>query len=64
MPNQPGLTVVSKTPGVHRDNIDHNSSSTTQLVLYMGKQYRLGSREMKNLYQGVELLTRNQTSAF
>ena len=36
----------------------------SQLVLYMAQQYRQGSRVMKNLYRGVELLSRNQTSAF
>ena len=35
-----------------------------QLVLYMAEQYRQGSREMKNLYRGVELLSRNQRPAF
>ena len=37
-----------------------------QLVLYMAQQYRhwMGSREMETLYRGVELLSRNQTSAF
>ena len=35
-----------------------------QLVLYMAQQYRQGSREAKNLYRGIELLSRNQTSAF
>ena len=33
-----------------------------QLVLHMAQQYCQGSREMKNLYRGVELLSRNQTS--
>ena len=33
-----------------------------QLVLYMAQQYRQGCRVMKNLYRGVELLSRNQTS--
>ena len=35
-----------------------------QLALYMAQQYRQGSRVMKNLYRGVERLSRNQTSAF
>ena len=35
-----------------------------ELVLYMAQQYRQGSRVMKNLYRGVELLSGNQTSAF
>ena len=35
-----------------------------QLVLHMAQQYRQGSREMKNLVRGDELLLRNQTSAF
>ena len=35
-----------------------------QLVLYKAQQYRQGSREVKSLYRGVELLSRNHTSAF
>ena len=35
-----------------------------QLVLYMAQQYRQGSRVMKKLYRGVELLSHNQISAF
>ena len=51
--------------GVHRDNIDHNLSSTTATGSLHGTAISsLGCREMKTLYRGVELLSRNQPSAF
>ena len=57
---------LCRSHGVHIIAITPNKTLVLlrQLVLYMAQQYRQGSREMKKLYQGVELLSLNQTSVF
>ena len=48
----------------HCDGKNKTLVQLLQLVPYMAQQHCQGSREKENQYQGVELLSHNQTSAF